>query len=778
MAISALNRDRMGPISRQWDNYFTNFLVEGRNTLCKVDDSNDRREILTPHAAKELLERIENIKERLDENRKSKKKEATTLYADLIRQHLGEAPIEQKLLFTHSLYPHFLILQHSGLSEPRKLEALQLHNLDDQEHITIKGDALPDGICSRSQYFNSRSTWCGISLCVIKLFSKLANQKERRNRDVVKHSLQNFFAANYSAADEKLTAITWLYLTSPNEYDPILTDDHRIGVVKGSSLTLRLGEDPDYQKLLSGRNVDGLGLDIHLAIRYVRNKIVQAGNVGRADFDFYDPDVRALWDLDYEQVAPHPTSSQSPNEHAVHLPAASYSPESKSSMLPLNQIFYGPPGTGKTYHTVNAALEIIGGELSSNEDENRKRYNKLLEEGQIAAVTFHQNYDYTDFIEGIKPTLDDDVSEGIQYALVPGVFRLIATKAETNRLESHQSSPEAAANNALFQAYAEMITEELFDKPSVALPDTKWYIKNIKLKPDDTYGLKISADECSPVSLSLSTAASFYQEYKLGKIKKYRDLPSKNKSIQGHHGNATYYLSLLHSIKAFEQQSSVQFAQTQPRPKKNYVLVIDEINRGNVSAVFGELITLLEENKRLGNREATQVTLPYSKETFGVPNNLYIIATMNTADRSIAILDTALRRRFHFTEMMPKPWLLKTTRDGIDCKQLLEAINLQICNLHDREKQIGHSYLMNVESVQDVATVFKQQILPLLQEYFFDDWEKIYQVLNRSPLLRKVGTERAQRFEIRSHIANIWKDPGTYQRIYSNPTSSEEQASP
>ena len=764
MAISAHNREKMEAIGRHWNNYLMNFLIEKRNALCLVDGAQDNRVILELDVVLALQERVQNIQEEFTSNKRE-------LYYHLIEKHLGEASLEEKLLFTHTLYPHFLIIQNTGqggIKAESKVKSIQHFR-----RVTLESNAFPSGVCRKPKFYDTPSKWFNPSFFVLKMLREIAERDDITNLQVLKDYLLDYVITNCNRNQDRNIATTLLYFTFPDEFDPIITEQARVNLVEGFSNTLVLRNDPEYKKILNGRTPEQLGIDIHSAIRFIRNKIVETrfyqthGFDQGPDFDFYDEEVLHHWEHKHNNSKP---------QQAVQEPPASYSPKSKSNMLPLNQIFYGPPGTGKTYNTVNAALEIIGGELSSNEDENRKRYNKLLDEGQIAAVTFHQNYDYTDFIEGIKPTLDDDVSEGIQYALVPGVFRLIATKAETNRLESHQSSPEAAANNALFQAYAEMITEELFDKPSVALPDTKWYIKNIKLKPDDTYGLKISADECSPVSLSLSTATSFYQEYKLGKIKKYRDLPSKNKSIQGHHGNATYYLSLLHSIKAFEQQSSVQFAQTQPRPKKNYVLVIDEINRGNVSAVFGELITLLEENKRLGNREATQVTLPYSKDTFGVPNNLYIIATMNTADRSIAILDTALRRRFHFTEMMPEPSLVPEDCAGINCKELLKAINTRICDLHDREKQIGHSYLMNVKSIQDVATVFKQQILPLLQEYFFDDWEKIYQVLNGSPLIEKIDSGKNQRFEILPYDADEWDDKSSYTRIYASAGRTEERA--
>ena len=159
---------------------------------------------------------------------------------------------------------------------------------------------------------------------------------------------------------------------------------------------------------------------------------------------------------------------------------------------------------------------------------------------------------------------------------------------------------------------------------------------------------------------------------------------------------------------------------------QNYVIIIDEINRGNVANIFGELISLIEDDKRLGAREELRAELPYSHTIFSVPKNVYIIGTMNTADRSVEALDSALRRRFTFKEMMPKSELVPKENN---VRSIFEIINQRIEVLKDREHQIGHSYFMGVENEDDLKDVFYDKIIPLLQEYFYGDYEKIQLVL-------------------------------------------------
>ena len=212
---------------------------------------------------------------------------------------------------------------------------------------------------------------------------------------------------------------------------------------------------------------------------------------------------------------------------------------------------------------------------------------------------------------------------------------------------------------------------------------------------------------------------------------------------------------------------------------KRYVLIIDEINRGNIARIFGELITLIEDSKRIGEPDEARVTLPGSKTDFGVPANLHVLGTMNTADRSIALLDTALRRRFVFEEMMPDPSHrdIATDVDGVNCRKLLSAINRRIAVLLDREHQIGHTYFMRVDTLEALSSTFRHRIMPLLQEYFYDDWEKIRAILNAKEFVRKlepppelvrrdlVDADRSV-YDLKPADHSCWLDPAAYREIY------------
>ncbi|EDP3369466.1 AAA domain-containing protein, partial [Campylobacter jejuni] len=369
---------------------------------------------------------------------------------------------------------------------------------------------------------------------------------------------------------------------------------------------------------------------------------------------------------------------------------------------PLNQILYGPPGTGKTYHTIDRALEIILKEekiqIPSEDDRiNRKKlFDEYVKNGQIVFTTFHQSYGYEEFIEGIKPRIDsEENSKEIKYEIKDGIFKELCEKALENR--------DSIKN---FNFYIDKLKEKAKiddNNPEkyFELPNTKYSIqyrngKTFRIKFDDM------SKNHKDYPVSIDNIEKLYKTSNIDEIY-----------------NSVYVRAILNYLKS---QGLEDYKEKDEKTNLPYIIIIDEINRGNVSKIFGELITLIEPSKRIGEKEELKVILPYSKKEFGVPKNVYIIGTMNTADRSITSLDTALRRRFEFIEMMPDVSKLSMDCEGINLQELLKAINTRIEYLLDREKTIGHAFFIGVENLNDLKSIFQNKIIPLLQEYFYNDY--------------------------------------------------------
>jgi 5-methylcytosine-specific restriction protein B len=486
-----------------------------------------------------------------------------------------------------------------------------------------------------------------------------------------------------------------------------------------------------------------------------------------------------------------------------------------SMSTPLNQILCGPPGTGKTYATTEMAVRITEPEWFQDicgthdgealREAVKSKYDELVNNGRVAFTTFHQSFSYEDFIEGIRADKDSE-NNGLTYKLEDGIFKEIADRAEKtvavqkslglaetpniwkisigrrqdgeirqryletgearvgwnwtgdlkvdldDRSEKQQEywSSLSNRNHAVLNGFAQemkvgdvllclkdaetvqavgIITSDYFFDQSAADTDERdyaharkvnWLLKDINLN-----------------ILPINNQRRMVQQtaYQLGRISWNTLLAELHK--QGH------------------KLPSETGNDTEPEPAPNYVLIIDEINRGNISRIFGELITLLEPDKRKGGADARSVILPYSKEPFTVPDNLYVIGTMNTADKSLAQLDLALRRRFSFVETLPKPELLGDIAvHGVSLKDMLTVINQRIEALLDAEHLIGHSYFMPLLNMQEaereqaLADLFRDRILPLLQEYFFDDYQRIGWVLNdpaKQPDHRFIVTDEALR---------------------------------
>jgi 5-methylcytosine-specific restriction protein B len=330
---------------------------------------------------------------------------------------------------------------------------------------------------------------------------------------------------------------------------------------------------------------------------------------------------------------------------------------------------------------------------------------------------------YEDFIEGIKPVNPE--SEGsLTYEIQPGIFKAICDSAQTR-------------NSQGFDAAYKKLQEHL-----------------AKLNQDEKFPLTTPTGK--EFSISLNSKGNFYlytgqdqnRQGVLTKENLKKQIDGEDIWYQGYH---TGVLNLL--------EKEYGYSPNQKDPAKNYVLIIDEINRGNVSQIFGELITLIEDDKRLGKREGISITLPYSKKKFGVPSNVYIIGTMNTADRSVEALDTALRRRFHFIEMPPNPELIRVEgelkdqngklkvegSEPIDLAVLLKTVNQRIEKLLDSDHQIGHSFFLSIDSMSSLKQAFQNKIIPLLKEYFYGDFGKLGLVLGEG-FFENIGTSNSSTF--------------------------------
>lgn len=509
----------------------------------------------------------------------------------------------------------------------------------------------------------------------------------------------------------------------------------------------------------------------------------------------------------------------------------------KEFKIPLNQILYGPPGTGKTYHTINKALEILFeyGEISSIpevREEKKKIFDDFKEKGQIEFITFHQNFSYEEFVEGIKPVIDDS-SQNMTYEVRVGIFKNICERALVNyqKFKGALQDTEIIIKE-LFQNYAESLQIRLNEGEIInfSTQSLKTEMNIVKVNPSNGEAKSISLSSKNSNSLQSLTSLTreiviqYYRDFKDGKIKTYKDIKPKYESQSQWHGNAIYYFALMEKLREFEKKDFKPQDNNGKIQLKPYILIIDEINRGNISKILGELITLIEPSKRIGNDEELKVTLPYSNEKFGVPKNLYIIGTMNTADRSIALLDTALRRRFEFIEMMPdyeelrKIFIMKKVvlenriegnlaprkyrygniKDigyGLTSEflsKVLKAINHRIEFLLDREHMIGHTFFFEKAqcffneggcwyelSLDDLKAVFAKKIIPLLQEYFYDDYAKIDAVLNGNGMIKVQKSEVSSLFpkdkDFDLEDKNIYEitdsknwNEKNFQKIYDN----------
>ncbi|ELM6493781.1 AAA family ATPase [Campylobacter coli] len=517
------------------------------------------------------------------------------------------------------------------------------------------------------------------------------------------------------------------------------------------------------------------------------------------------------------------------NNKEIRNDGSEMSNKKENKNLSLNQILYGPPGTGKTYHTIDKALEILGENLESRDrDEKKAKFDEYVKDGQIVFTTFHQSYGYEEFVEGIKPMMNNEAnSQEIQYEIKDGIFKDICNRALENYENSNLNTEELREKIKLREKVEKFLNRLLeTNEPISKTKGGNFFINSFNNNTIEIYSEDVERFD-GIFKLSLSTFITLLKsniEFNSA-VEMFKKVFDRDYADRTH----TYYFNLVNKFKEYEKQAVLKTEDNKisSNSLNSYIIIIDEINRGNVSKIFGELITLIEPSKRIGESEELKVTLPYSGKKFGVPKNVYILGTMNTADRSITSLDTALRRRFEFVEMMPDPDLLKNVfickdvenpnKDedylGDDAKtegfaeilqNILISINKRIEFLLDREKTIGHAFFMSeavkfnkdnwckpdkyeedwyVLSISKLKSIFQNKIIPLLQEYFYNDYALISAVLNDNGMIEKcekddkylqkiknLGNVDSEKiiYNIASFDNKIWNDIKTYQAIYND----------
>lgn len=378
-------------------------------------------------------------------------------------------------------------------------------------------------------------------------------------------------------------------------------------------------------------------------------------------------------------------------------------------MFPCNIILYGPPGTGKTYNTIDLAVEIITGNKASHQ-EDKEVFDVLRKQGQIEFITFHQNYSYEDFMIGIRPDLDE--ASTLKFRRKEGIFYRICKRAEQNYLQSQNKKKALRPFEEVFSEFIEPLEkEEMEIEVKMISGKSSFWITEIS---HINLGFRKQSGGTSH-TLSIDTIQGLYEGT--------REFTS---------GLRSYYEPLVKELWRRGREATVEV------PLNRYVLIIDEINRANVSKVFGELITLLEEDKRLNAKNELRISIPGEETDFGIPPNVYVIGTMNTADKSIAMIDIALRRRFEFRGYFPD----YSNVDNLS-GEILKHINNEI---YTRKKSadylIGHGYFMNGGELPETSKVLKNKVIPLLMEYFSGKTEVVEEIFKGSEWSVKYDTEK------------------------------------
>lgn len=445
-----------------------------------------------------------------------------------------------------------------------------------------------------------------------------------------------------------------------------------------------------------------------------------------------------------------------------------------------NLILYGPPGTGKTY-AVTRIIEAFDRERTGK----FRPYNKIKEEGRVDFVTFHQSFSYEEFVEGLRPVIKTDAAEddgdaSLQYKIQDGILKQIANKAALSQIKSEYKGDQfeqVSEDNSIWKislgraGIDEDIYENCIKSNTIAIGFLRTNLSGLTydeifeaLKKEKTWKSENPKNDARSIDYFLNhlqigdvvlvfasvtsiraigivtgeyqydASTPDYQHKRAVRWLKEFDEPL---NILKYNNNVRLTLPTLYPLPRIKFTDIREMLgshgqiteKQQAKGEVPYYLIIDEINRGNISKIFGELITLIEKDKR--NNYSCK--LPYSQKEFRLPPNLYVIATMNTADRSIALLDIALRRRFYFRELEPDPDVIRRNNPEVMQKirvpELLKTLNARITDKLDRDHRIGHAPFLNVHTIEKFRMVWYYQVIPLLMEYFYNDGKSVAEII-------------------------------------------------
>jgi len=611
----------------------------------------------------------------------------------LVKQMAGLSP-DAWCLLADAFYLYCLVPKANFMKADTKhavIARLAQHgNLPIPESQDLVWKVLDLGFCNPGQRYWQKYRELWLIFIFTEQIKKLTDRqgvlKDRR-------ALQNLLDASLELIPtpiERSAAMrhAMLYLAYPDYYERIISSGYKTKIA--ASLEDRLpGIAP---------------LDIDDKIYQIR-QILEKDETLPKPMDFYQPQIKSLWEGGLPTIPALPKVKEN---GPVYTTSGSALDILSLFKFTKNVIIYGPPGTGKTYIANQAAKELVKKQL-------RAPVPELVQLQSIAETnTFYDLLALDMYIAGKdKHYL---VQEILGFPLIQARFtiRPVAHQKETiwGYLQSH-TDLESKTVNVVNKA-----EPYLFDKGT----DSRWFLSKVgqeyvKQTLGETLTLLKQPTKESSKAEDFITRVAFHQSYA------YEDFVEGFRPVDAD------------QIEVVPGKFREVCTLAASNPEANYVLIIDEINRGNISKIFGELITLLEDDKRAGQPASFPVELAYSHLKFIVPGNLYIIGTMNTADRSIALLDVALRRRFAFYELLPNPDLLlgkiieSMDGDQVDLGEMLRGLNERICKELSADYQIGHSYLMKVDSLPALEFTWNNQILPLLREYFYSQPERLTDIL-------------------------------------------------